>query len=272
MITKDMKVSRVIESYPPTLEVFIKVSPHFLKLKNKLLRKALAGRVTVEQASKIAGVDLNYLLLELNKVINHLPDNFEKIINISEQKENRETEKPDFLINISKEKIKELDVRPIIDQGKDPLSTIMNFVKNIADDEIFLLINSFEPIPLYTVLGKKGFDHFTEIINDKYKVYFYKTDKEEVFKKDNGAQHYTFNINLSDYERVIEIDVRELPPPEPMMKVFDALPEVDENTVLLVHHHRDPLMLYPKLEERGYTAQTIKINDNYYKVFIVKKK
>lgn len=270
MITKEMKVSHVLQQYPDVLDVFIKVSPHFSKLKNKILRKALAGRVTVEQAAKIGGVDLYNLLFELNNAINRLPDNFEEMMNRPKQEE-LGTDKPEFLINVESKKIKELDVRPIIDEGKDPLSTIMNFVKNIADDEIFLLINSFEPIPLYTVLGNKGFKHFTEKVDNTFKVYFYKTGKEEIVKEDKAAQDNTFKINLSDYKNVIEINVRELPPPEPMMKVFETLPKVDENTLLLVHHHREPLMLYPKLEERGYRAQSNKIDENYYKVFIVKK-
>ncbi|WKZ70083.1 MAG: DUF2249 domain-containing protein [Melioribacteraceae bacterium] len=272
MITKEMRVSHVLQQYPDTLEIFIKASPHFSKLKNKILRKALAGRVTVEQAAKIGGVDLYNFLFELNKAINQLPDNFEKMMNRPKQEEELGTNKPEFLINAERGKIKELDVRPIIDEGKDPLSTIMNFVKNIADDEIFLLINSFEPLPLYTVLGNKGFEHFTEKVDNTFKVYFYKTGKEHGIKEDKANQiDDTFAINLSGYENVIEINVRELPPPEPMMKVFETLPRVDENTLLLVHHHREPLMLYPKLEERGYRAQSNKIEENYYKVFIVKK-
>lgn len=50
IITKDMKVSKTLNLYPQTLEVFISASPHFSKLKNPILRKALAGKVTIEQA------------------------------------------------------------------------------------------------------------------------------------------------------------------------------------------------------------------------------
>ena len=272
IITKDMKVSKTLNLYPQTLEVFISASPHFSKLKNPILRKALAGRVTIEQAAKIGNVDLNKFLYELNKSINKLQENSKVTINESSQIESKKDEKPEFLNDLSSLKIKELDVRPIINEGKDPLSAIMSFAKTINDDETFLLINSFEPIPLYTVLGKKGFNHFTENLADVYKVYFYKTHKDEFSDADKNNNVETFSINLNDYKNVIEIDVRELPPPEPMMKVFENLNQIDENTLLLVHHHREPLMLYPKLSERGFKAQSNKINDNYYKVFIVKSK
>jgi len=70
MITKEMKISKMLHDYPETLEVLIRTSPHFNKLKNKLLRKALAPRVNIEQASAVAGVELKKLLLELNKAVN----------------------------------------------------------------------------------------------------------------------------------------------------------------------------------------------------------
>ncbi|MCL6494878.1 MAG: DUF2249 domain-containing protein [Ignavibacterium sp.] len=265
MITKDMKVSEVLSKYPDTLNVFIQISPHFKKLNNKVLRKALASRVTVQQAASIAGVDLNKLLFELNKSINE-KINFD---NINEENKVIQTvEKPEFINAISKEKIIELDVRPIINSGKDPFLDIMNKVKSLKDDEVLLIINSFEPIPLYTVLGEKGFEHWAEKTDEAFKVYFFKCNSEKNISDEESKS----KISLSDFEYVIEIDVRELPPPEPMMKIFEKLSEVDDKTILLVHHHREPLMLYPKLEERGFEAISNKIEENYYKVLIFKKR
>jgi len=56
------------------------------------------------------------------------------------------------------------------------------------------------------------------------------------------------------------------------MKILENISRVDDKTIMLVHHHRDPMMLYPKLEERGYSAVANKINENYYKVVITKQK
>lgn len=265
MITKDMKVSQVLADYPETIKVFLQISPHFKKLNNKVLRKTLASRVTIQQAASVAGVDLTKLLYELNKSINKeiQIDNF-----FQEEKMNQIIEKPEILNSISDDKIIELDVRPILNSGKDPFLDIMNKVKSLKEDQVLMIINSFEPVPLYSVLGNKGFDHWTEKINDELRVYFFKT-KQENQTSDNKLD---VGKDLSDFENVIEIDVRELPPPEPMMKIFEKLPEVDDKTILLVHHHREPVMLYPKLEERGFEAVSNKIEDNYYKVLIFKKR
>ena len=183
--------------------------------------------------------------------------------------EQKQKDKPEFLKNLEAVKIKKLDVRPILDTGKDPFSDIMNFIKEIKEDEIFLLVNSFEPVPLYSVLGKQGFDHYTENNEGLIEVYFYKSVPEltsDISQNDKQEENKLHN----DIRNVIEIDVRDLEPPEPMVKILEMLDKVDEKTLLLVHHHREPMMLYPKLEERGYTAVANKIEENYYKVVITK--
>lgn len=226
MITKDMKISEVLSKYPDTLNVFIQISPHFKKLNNKVLRKALASRVTVQQAASIAGVNLNNLLFELNKSINK-EINFDDIN--KENKVIQTVEKPEFINTLANEKIIELDVRPIINSGKDPFLDIMNKVKSLKEDEVLLIINSFEPIPLYTVLGEKGFDHYTEKEDEAFKVYFFKSSSG----KNISDKKSKSKISLSEFENVIELDVRELPPPEPMMKIFEKLSEVDKKQFYL---------------------------------------
>ncbi len=272
MITREMKISKMLESYPETLDILLKTSSHFNKLKNKLLRKALAPRVNVEQAASIAGVDLNLLLFNLNKVINSISVSQFEPQNIKNNMTKIDDSATDFLKSIKDKDIVTLDVRPIIDSGKDPFTDIMAKVKLLKDDDIFLLINSFEPIPLYSVLGKKHFDHKTIKKGDEFNVYFFRDDKLPNSGSNTvGARDNELNTE-HELENVIEIDVRELEPPEPMLKVLETLSKVDERTVLVVHHHREPLMLYPKLEERGYKAICNKINENYFKVVILKEK
>ena len=262
-----MKISKLLTEYPQTLEVLVNFSSHFTKLNNKILRKTLASRVNVEQAAEIAGVNLVLLLNELNKSIN--ADNSEAINEENTEEKMNQIEKPEVLKKLTTDKIQKMDVRPIIDSGKDPFLEIMAKIKSLNDDEVFHLINSFEPIPLYSVMQSKGFEHWTENDGSMFNVFFYKND---VNKSDIKVNTITSQESPIDYENVLELDVRELAPPEPMMKILENISKVDEKTVMVVHHHREPLMLYPKLEERGYTAITNKIDENYYKVVITKKR
>ncbi len=174
-------------------------------------------------------------------------------------------------IQIDQNKVVEFDVRPIIGGGKDPLKLILAKIKELNNDEILLLINSFEPIPLYTVLGRQGYAHKVEKEDDVFKIYFYKDNTLNASQNEPSTSTEE-EINIADFENIIEIDVRELEPPEPMIKVLEAVSNLDNSTALLLHHHREPLMLYPKLEERGFRAFCTKINDNYFKIVIIKIK
>lgn len=52
-----------------------------------------------------------------------------------------------------------LDVRTI--EG-EPFGTIMEALDALGEDETLLLVNGFEPEPLYAVLGNRGFDYEAE--------------------------------------------------------------------------------------------------------------
>jgi uncharacterized protein (DUF2249 family) len=56
------------------------------------------------------------------------------------------------------------------------------------------------------------------------------------------------------------IDLRELPPPEPLQRTLEAVPELGE-TVLLQLNDRAPKLLYPKLDDRGYQYDTVTVEE-----------
>jgi len=55
----------------------------------------------------------------------------------------------------------------------------------------------------------------------------------------------------------VHIDVRGLAPPEPLVAIVALLESIRDATPVIVHHDRDPVMLYGELAERGWTAQRI---------------
>ena len=55
---------------------------------------------------------------------------------------------PAFFSSINPDQIIDFDVRPIIEEGKDPLSSITAKVKSIPTGGVLKIINSFEPTPL----------------------------------------------------------------------------------------------------------------------------
>ena len=52
-----------------------------------------------------------------------------------------------------------IDARPLIAQGTEPFETIMATVGELGDDEVFVVIAPFEPVPLEGVLSGQGFTY-----------------------------------------------------------------------------------------------------------------
>ncbi|MBI3112221.1 MAG: DUF2249 domain-containing protein [Ignavibacteriales bacterium] len=275
MITKEWKVDAVLSACPVALEVFVAASPHFNKLKNALLRRALAPRVTVEQAAAIGGVRLDALLASLNEAAGFHEQDGKESRDVGSEPAVAGSSvdiNPDAPVPDLDEIL--LDVRPIIQRGSDPLKTIMGAVRGLKKGQALHLINSFEPVPLYSVLGGKGYSHITKRIDGVWHIWFLsdRLNREGGSEENSDSRPAPFPASETIVgEKVIELDVRGLAPPEPMMRILETIGGMDGNEILLVHHHREPMMLYEKLEERGYEAVANRIEEHYYKVVIRKK-
>jgi hypothetical protein len=55
----------------------------------------------------------------------------------------------------------------------------------------------------------------------------------------------------------VHIDVRGLSPPAPLVAILELVASIRDATPVIVHHERDPQMLYPELAELGWTAERI---------------
>lgn len=53
------------------------------------------------------------------------------------------------------------------------------------------------------------------------------------------------------------IDVRGLPAPQPLVLILQLVRQLGTDGVLIVHHDRDPLLLYPELVQIGWWAERI---------------
>ena len=60
------------------------------------------------------------------------------------------------------------------------LPGLLSKAGKVEVDDGMCVVQSFEPIPLYSAMADLGFEHLTEKISDsEYRVYFYRTEKKE---------------------------------------------------------------------------------------------
>ena len=55
----------------------------------------------------------------------------------------------------------------------------------------------------------------------------------------------------------IHLDLRGLQPPEPMVTVLRTIESGEVDTALVGHFDREPIFLYPELEERGWSHEIV---------------
>lgn len=157
-----------------------------------------------------------------------------------------------------------LDVREDIRNGREPFTRIMAVVALLHPDDSLLLLAPFEPKPLFGVLQKHGFCHSSrQIENGDWEVLF--TRKSETPAATNGKNipAATATIMVTAPE-LVEVDVRGLEPPQPMVKILETLIALPDGVELRAYTDRRPMHLYPQLEARGFKGQTEEQSDGSY--------
>jgi len=269
-INSQTKIAAIIKAHPDALETIISISPKFKKLRNPILRKMMAARTSIGVASKMGGCDVNLFFDKLK------PLGFEidatKISTVEERKS-----VPDFITSLKKEQLIELDVRPLIASGKDPLSIIIEKVKTIKAGQVLKIINTFEPIPLMRLLEKQDFIVYADVINDDLaETYFYKQGKDDavniILDKSNIATDGWDVMFQSFTGKLQTIDVRQMEMPLPMITILDALKNLPADEALFVYHKRIPVFLLPELAERNFDYRIKEIKDGEVNILIFKSR
>jgi TusA-related sulfurtransferase len=63
---------------------------------------------------------------------------------------------------------------------------------------------------------------------------------------------------------LVDVDARGLEPPQPMLRILEALAALAAGATLRARTDRRPMHLYPLLAERGFTAETEEQTDGSF--------
>lgn len=187
LIRKEDTVYEVISRYPELKNVLQDLSPKFKKLDNPVAFNTVARVTTLERAAKIGGVYLREMLYRLNDALG-LGDEYLSLEKAAIQESLRSGEAlkkvgellgkrshasastegaPDWL-ELAK-KFPTMDLRTL---AEDPFDRVMKLADGVKRGEGFILVQSFEPIPLLAHLSQKGFLHYTERVGSReYRIY-----------------------------------------------------------------------------------------------------
>lgn len=286
------RVSDVLARDEALVDVFVRHAPHFSKLKNRAMRRVMARLITVEQAARTAGIAPELLLRDLNQALG-IEDSTAGTAAISVKNSYaasgdaarapggqsqpgsgvRDAASTTTPARPLAAPVVELDVREDLRSGNEPFSKIMAAVAALGAGEVLRLRATFEPVPLFTVLGKRGFVHESEEHDsDDWSVWFWLPSPGSAGEArsaaiiaptatgacatSNAAGEQSMGEKSADHTgRIIRLDVRGLDPPEPLMRTLAALETIPDGYELLQINARVPQFLFPMLVERGFACE-----------------
>ncbi len=267
VIDVNTKIAGILKQSADALDAIVSISPKFEKLRNPILRKLMAGRTSISMASKIAGVSVSDFFIKLK------PLGFEIDTN-SLPEENEKKALPTFFNNIRKDQVTELDVRPIITAGNDPLAEIIQKIKTLQPGQVLKIVNSFYPQPLILLLEKQGFESYADTIDDNLvETYFYKKHSSPIDNLQPGNHPSDgWDAILQRFKDNIQsVDVRQLAMPLPMTTILEALDGLPPETALFVYHKRIPVFLLPELAARNLSYRIQEISEGQVNLLIYKE-
>lgn len=266
-INSSTKIAALIKHKEESIDVIAAINPHFKKLKNPILRKVLAPRVTIEDAARIGKCKVEDFFEALSKI------GFEIEPHQTEAISTRPVDHKAIKDLIQKGKIKSIDVRPVLEKDSDPFNYIMDELSTLPKSYVLEVINSFEPTPLIKILNQKGYANHVEMRDETISTYFLKV--EEPRQGNSVSESLVCFVSKEDlnkekgkFRACKEIDVRDLEMPLPMVTILDELEELQEGQALFVHHKKVPQYLLPELEERKVKTWIAEIEEGNVKLLI----
>jgi uncharacterized protein (DUF2249 family) len=242
MITADTNLGGLLDEHPELVDVLAGCHDHFARLRNRLLRRVMAPRVTVGQAAGLAGLPVADLVATLRRAIGE-PELAPTTAAVPAPTLADSGPRPAELDRL---RAVEVDVREDIRRGEEPFARIVAAAKTLGAADALVVRAPFEPVPLYDVLGRRGLARWTEqLAADDWRVWFHR-----------GATPPAPVSRTSAPADAATLDVRGLEPPLPMVRVLERLDALAPGDTLTVLHERRPLFLYPQLDERGFHHET----------------
>lgn len=234
------------------IEALVKLNRNFSKLRNPILRGLFARRISIEDACRIAQCELPAFLKSMEQIGFCIELQTEEQVRID----------PKTTDLRHHQNVRELDVRPYLDQDIDPLKEILKLVRSAKPEECIKIINSFKPVPLISLLQDQGFLHQVEVVAENLVITWFKKQTEGELSVDLPRNEDPASANKRRFDRLLEqfkpekimhLDVRELEMPQPMLQIVEQLEVLTAGGLLYVHHKKLPVFLLPELSKRGLT-------------------
>ena len=201
-ITREMKIKEVLAiDEEKMLTTLAWLTPEFERLQYPKLRRAMGGRVSVEQAARIARIPLTEMLYVLNLAVGEPEEKLsEELRSLGwtdyEYHETNPPVKPMELVNLKDDNpnVVYVDLMTQAKEKRDPMPAIAKGLVSLKKpEEVLLLKHPFDPIPLRDMFARRGFSSWAEERKaDEWFIYFYHPSVSAKAKAHHSVNHKAF--------------------------------------------------------------------------------
>lgn len=175
-----------------------------------------------------------------------------------------------------------LDVRELIPRERHP--KIFNTWEQLPVGDAIKLVNDHDPKPLYYEFSAERTGEFewnaVERGPERWVVLIKRVAPASKSSASEGAsrpKHGGCGCGGHGHGqpktpgRLLTLDVSQMEPPQPMIEILQKIQELGPKDVLEVSHHREPVPLYPQLEESGFEHSIEKLGENRFRLRVWRK-
>ena len=147
-IGPETRVAALLEAHPEAEDILISIAPQFKALKNPVLRRTVAKVATLEQAAKVAGIQVRELVLKLRQELG-----VEGGGEVVESDGTISLEAPSW---VSLEAETNIDGGALLDAGETPIARASTALAEMNSGDVLVVSAPFQPAPMVDSLRAKG--------------------------------------------------------------------------------------------------------------------
>jgi uncharacterized protein (DUF2249 family) len=242
-----MLLADVIAGDAEAIHRLIALNPVFAVLLDTEHQNAMVGQIRLGEAARVAEVPFDTLCAVLQG----------KPAEAAAPKQPVVTEAPvsgDWFEQAESLSAPHLDVRPLLASGRDPFAEVMSASAKVPPGGFLVVDAPFDPAPLRRVLAGKGFTSLGRQMGPgHWRICWRREEPAAVVEETPTPARGPEPWQAADGTH---LDVRGLQPPEPMTRVLDLIDQGGFDSLVL-HHDREPVLLYPMLAERGWSCLSV---------------
>ncbi|HEY1024744.1 MAG TPA: DUF2249 domain-containing protein [Sphingobacteriaceae bacterium] len=266
-IDDQTKISAIVKHNSASIDAIASVAKPLEKLRNPILRKIMASRVTIAEAAKLGGCTTEDLMNALKPLGYVYDDQTQTAKTTTEEPEPLWLRRPETHSRV------DFDVRDMLASGNDPLKQIMQRYGAIAPGQVLCIINTFSPTPLIHLLRSKGAETFVKEINaGEYHTFFLKPGAATAVKEASPLNYHdekSFHNKAMQFDGSYNaIDVRLLEMPLPMQTILKELKDLPQDKALYVYHKKVPVYLLDELYDMNFITHIHEVADGDVRLLI----